>query len=76
MEKAKLLSVPEAAKILGQGQEKIRRSLIQGTAPFGYAVKMENEWNYVISEYRLFKYFGIKKAPDDLAGPTSAKEKY
>ncbi|MCI6031552.1 hypothetical protein [Fusobacterium varium] len=73
MEKARLLSVPEAAKILGQGQEKIRRSLIQGKAPFGYAVKMENEWNYVISEYQLFKYFGIKKAPEEPASSTSAK---
>ena len=53
MANSKSVSVEEAAKILGQGLEKVRRSLIQGVAPFGYAVKMGNQWSYHICNGRL-----------------------
>ncbi|BBA52030.1 hypothetical protein FV113G1_23800 [Fusobacterium varium] len=76
MANSKSVSVEEAAKILGQGLEKVRRSLIQGVAPFGYAVKMGNQWSYHISRAKLYDYLGYEyekeKAPEEPASSTSA----
>ena len=70
------VTVEEAAKILGQGVDKVRRSLIQGVAPFGYAVKMDNQWSFHISRYKLCDYIGIEykkeKAPAEWLDSTSA----
>lgn|GEM_PF-7002791 len=80
-----LVPVPEAAKLLNQANTTVENSLRLGVAPFGYAIKLE-KWRYVISRAKLYDFLGIpyvwdmenggiKKAPEDLAGSTSAKAK-
>lgn len=56
------ITVEEAAKILGQSVAVVRNALIQGRAPYGYAVLMnENRrygkrWRYCIVPKRLYAY--------------------
>lgn len=68
----------EARKWLGRGTDFIRELLISGVE-WGEAVKMPSgQWNFIIYTARLFTVLGIphtvaiKKAPEDLAGSTSA----
>lgn len=64
--KAHLISLQEAAKTLGQTEDLLRRSLIQGLVPFGYAVKgtvydyrnreQKATYRYIIYRKRLIAY--------------------
>ncbi|WP_462351178.1 hypothetical protein [Fusobacterium varium] len=68
----------EARKWLGRGTDFIRELLISGVE-WGEAVRMPSgQWNFIIYTARLFTVLGIphtvaiKKAPEELAGSTSA----
>ena len=57
---SKRISVAEAAKLLGTGQQFVRIGLQRGTLPIGCAVKMSSVWTYYISSEKLNDY--IKKS--------------
>ncbi|WP_130889842.1 hypothetical protein [Fusobacterium ulcerans] len=72
------LKPEEARKWLGRGTDFIRELLISGVE-WGEAVKMPSgQWNFIIYTAKLLTVLGIphtvviKKAPEDLAGSTSA----
>jgi len=50
--------VPVAAKLIGKPEEFVRKALIQGTAPFGFAVKGEGRYSFSISPHKLAEYTG------------------
>ena len=50
--------VPVAAKLLGRPEQFVRNALIQGTAPFGFAVKGEGRYSFHISPHKLAEYTG------------------
>lgn len=52
------VSVSDAAKLIGKGEEFVRISLQVGTAPFGFAVKNKSRWSYHISPKKLDEYIG------------------
>lgn len=52
------VSVAQAAKLLGKGEEFVRVSLQMGTAPFGFAAKTKTKWSYHISLKKLNEYIG------------------
>ena len=52
------VSVAQAAKLLGKGEEFVRVSLQMGTAPFGFAAKTKTKWSYHISPKKLQEYIG------------------
>lgn len=54
------ISVAEAAKRLGTGQQFVRIGLQRGVLPIGTAVKMSSVWTYYISSEKLNDY--IKKS--------------
>ena len=55
----KNVSVAQAAKILGKGEEFVRVGLQMGTAPFGFAVRNKTRWSYHISLKKLNEYIGV-----------------
>lgn len=50
--------VAVAAKLIGKPEEFVRKALIQGTAPFGFAVKGESRYSFSISPKLLRDYTG------------------
>lgn len=52
------VSVAEAAKILGKGEEFVRVALQRGVVPFGFAVRNKTKWSYHISPKKLNEYIG------------------
>lgn len=52
------ISVAEAAKRLGKGEEFVRVALQTGTAPFGFAAMNKTRWSYHISPKKLAEYIG------------------
>ena len=52
------VSVAQAAKLLGKGEEFVRVALQMGTAPFGFAAKTKTKWSYHISLKKLNEYIG------------------
>ena len=52
------VSVAEAAKILGKGEEFVRVALQRGVVPFGFAVRNKTRWSYHISPKKLNEYIG------------------
>lgn len=54
------LSVAEAAHLLNASEQFIRIGLQQGTLKFGMAVKMSNQWTYVITKQKFEEITGIK----------------
>lgn len=54
------VSIAQAAKLLGKGEEFVRVSLQMGTAPFGFAVKNKSKWSYHISPKKLQEYIGVR----------------
>ena len=56
----KKMTVEEAAKRMGKSEQFIRVSLQRGTAPFGFATKMNSgKWSYHISPKRFAEYQGV-----------------
>lgn len=53
------VSVSDAAKIIGKGEEFVRSGLRMGTAPFGFAVRNKTRWSYHISPKKLNEYVGV-----------------
>lgn len=49
----------DAARALGIDKQTLRRGLQQGVFPWGYAVKMENRWVYLINADRMASIEGI-----------------
>lgn len=47
-----------AAQLLGKSAQFVRNALIQGTAPFGFAVKGEGRYSFSISPHKLAEYVG------------------
>lgn len=54
----KNVPVKEAAKRLGVCEQSVRVGLIQGKAPYGYAIKASSKHSYHISEKLLNDYIG------------------
>lgn len=53
----KTVPVKEAALLLGKSPEHVRMALVQGSAPYGYAVKGKgNSYDYHISPKKLIEY--------------------
>lgn len=52
----KNISIAQAAKMLGKGEQFIRIGLQNGTIPFGFAVKNKKRWSYHISPKKLNDY--------------------
>jgi len=50
--------VAVAAVQLGRPEQFVRNALIQGTAPFGFAVKGEGRYSFHISPHKLAEYTG------------------
>ena len=59
MEK-QIISVKEAAEIMGKSQQFIRVGLQRGLLPFGTAVKMSSKWTYYIYPKKFYEYVGEK----------------
>lgn len=55
----KKVSVAQAAKIIGKGEQFVRVGLRMGTAPFGFAVRNKSRWSYHISPKKLNEYVGV-----------------
>ena len=55
----KNVSIAQAAKILGKGEEFVRIGLQMGTTPFGFAVRNKTRWSYHISPKKLNEYVGV-----------------
>ena len=54
------LTVQKTAELMGVSQQFIRIGLQKGVFPFGYAVKMSNQWTYFISKEKFRESTGIK----------------
>lgn len=55
VEKIETLSVKEVAKLMGMGVSTIEKGLIQGTFPWGYAIRTsENTHRYFINAKKFF----------------------
>ena len=50
--------VAVAAQLIGKPEQFVRNALIQGTAPFGFAVKGEGRYSFSISPHKLAEYTG------------------
>lgn len=53
---AQIVSVAEAAKILGKSEQFVRIGLQRQILPFGVAVQMSSKWSYHISPKLLKEY--------------------
>lgn len=60
MESKNRLSVSEAAYLLGCSEQVIRRGLQQGVLKFGFAIKLSNQWTYIITKQKFEEITGIK----------------
>ena len=54
-----ILTVREAAKLMGKGEQFIRVGLQQGIFPWGYAVKTSSQYTYFISAAKFTEHTGI-----------------
>lgn len=54
------ISVRQAAKLIGKGEQFIRVGLQRGILPFGYAVKVGSQYSYYINPKRFEETTGIK----------------
>ena len=50
--------VPVAARLIGKPEQFVRSALIQGTGPFGFAVKGDGRYSFSISPHKLAEYTG------------------
>lgn len=55
-----IISIKEAAEIMGKSQQFIRVGLQRGLLPFGTAIKMSSKWTYYISPKQFYEYVGEK----------------
>jgi len=62
MEPQEQITVKETAEIMGRNPDFVRCGLQQKVFPFGFAVKMEKEWSYIIYKDKVCDYFNIKPA--------------
>jgi hypothetical protein len=53
-----IISIKEAAEIMGKSQQFIRVGLQRGLLPFGTAIKMSSKWTYYISPKQFNEYVG------------------
>jgi seryl-tRNA synthetase len=53
-----IMTVKEAAKIMGKSQQFIRVGLQRNLLPFGVAFKMSNKYSYYISPKKFYEYVG------------------
>lgn len=53
-----IITVKEAAKIMGKSQQFVRVGLQRGLLPFGTAFKMSNKYSYYISPKKFYEYVG------------------
>lgn len=56
MEPLEQITVVEAAKVMGRNPEFVRCGLQQGVFPFGFAVKMEKKWSYIIYKKKFLEW--------------------
>lgn len=54
------LTVSQTAKLMNVSEQFIRIGLQKGVLPFGYAVKMSNQWTYFISSKKFTEHTGIQ----------------
>lgn len=52
----KNITIEQAAKMMNKSREFVRMGLINGTAPFGFAVKMSSKWSFHISPKKFYEY--------------------
>lgn len=57
---SKVISVKEAAKIMGKSEQFVRIGLQRGLLPFGQAIKMSSIYTYYISPKLFEEYVGYK----------------
>lgn len=57
---SKIISVKEAAKIMGKSEQFVRIGLQRGLLPFGQAIKMSSIYTYYISPKLFEEYVGYK----------------
>lgn len=53
-----IISVKEAAKIMGKSEQFVRIGLQRGLLPFGQAIKMSSMYTYYISPKLFEEYVG------------------
>lgn len=54
------LTVQQTAQLMGVSEQFVRIGLQKGVFPWGYAVKMSNQWTYFISRQKFTEHTGIK----------------
>lgn len=60
MKRTNRLTVHQVAEQMEVSEQFIRIGLQKGVFPFGYAVKMSDQWTYFISRQKFEEYTGIK----------------
>lgn len=60
--KHELLTVKEAASIMGATEQFVRRGLQQGVFPWGYAVRFKSSYSYWIDKALFQKAIGSEEA--------------
>lgn len=63
----KLLTIKDAAFLMGVTEQFVRLGLQQGSLPFGAAVKFDKDWSYVIFLNKFEEFTGLK-VPDSMRG--------
>ncbi len=63
----KLLTIKDAAFLMGVTEQFVRLGLQQGSLPFGAAVKFDKDWSYVIFLNKFEEFTGIT-VPDSMRG--------
>ena len=81
------LTVKEAAELMGINPQSLRIAIQKGKFPFGFGVETSSQYTYWISTFDVLKHLGYavelmavpdflkEKAPEELAGSTSANNK-
>lgn len=58
-----LISVKQAALLMGKCEQFVRVGLRNGRFPFGTAVKLSSQWTYYISPKLFYDYIGYQEIP-------------
>jgi hypothetical protein len=55
---SQIITVKQAAEIMGVSQQFVRIGMQRGQLPIGTAVKMSSVWTYYISPKKFYEYVG------------------
>lgn len=58
--KSNRISVAMAAELLDASEQFVRQGILDGTLPIGFAVKMSDEYTYLITKQKFEEVTGIK----------------